>query len=227
MRETAVTDVREYHERTKHTYESVRRSGRMLDWSNFPRPFKEYVGLAREPLPNELARLLRLGGGVVRSRGDYHFRTYSSAGALYPNELYVSRPDGLFHFNPGELSVRRLRPEGVLGEALGLTGIQWRTGWKYGERGYRHLYWDAGTMLTNLLVVAQAIQARRGSALLASVGIADLLSLRETLKTIRRPASRSSPIRRREPSGSGSPARSGRRPGRSSALNRSRPARRS
>jgi nitroreductase len=147
--------VREYHERTKHTFESVRRSGRALDWSNFPRPFKEYVGLEGEPLPDRLARLLRLGGGVVRSRGDYHFRTYSSAGALYPNELYVSGPEGLFHFHPGELALRRLRPEGVLGEALALTGIHWRTGWKYGERGYRHLYWDAGTMLANLLAAAE------------------------------------------------------------------------
>jgi nitroreductase len=154
--------VRDYHERTKHTFGSVRRSGRALDWSNFPRPFKEYVGLEGEPLPDGLPRLLRLGGGVVRSRGDYHFRTYSSAGALYPNELYVSRPEGLFHFHPGELALRRLRPEGVLGEALALTGIHWRTGWKYGERGYRHLYWDAGTMLANLLAAGEGGRVRVG-----------------------------------------------------------------
>jgi hypothetical protein len=30
----------------------------------------------------------------------------------------------------------------------------WRTAWKYGERGYRHLFWDAGTMLANLLALA-------------------------------------------------------------------------
>ena len=29
---------------------------------------------------------------------------------------------------------------------LVLTGIPWRTTWKYGERGYRHLFWDAGAM---------------------------------------------------------------------------------
>jgi hypothetical protein len=50
VREAAVREVREYHERTKHSFESVRRSGRMLDWSSFPRPFKEYVGLAPEPV---------------------------------------------------------------------------------------------------------------------------------------------------------------------------------
>ncbi|MGH9034623.1 MAG: nitroreductase family protein, partial [Acidimicrobiia bacterium] len=37
-----------------------------------------------------------------------------------------------------------------------LTGIPWRTGWKYGERGWRHLYWDAGTLLANLLATAAA-----------------------------------------------------------------------
>ena len=35
------------------------------------------------------------------------------------------------------------------GEAttLVVTGVPWRTGWRYAERGFRHLYWDAGTML--------------------------------------------------------------------------------
>lgn len=31
-----------------------------------------------------------------------------------------------------------------------------RTAWKYGERGFRHLYWDCGTLLANLLAVAEA-----------------------------------------------------------------------
>jgi hypothetical protein len=37
---------------------------------------------------------------------------------------------------------------------LALTGILERTAWKYGARGYRHLFWDAGTMLANLLELA-------------------------------------------------------------------------
>src|SRR5690606_20295215 len=40
--------------------------------------------------------------------------------------------------------------------ALVVTGIPWRTAWKYAERGWRHVYWDAGTMLANLLAVAEA-----------------------------------------------------------------------
>jgi SagB-type dehydrogenase family enzyme len=103
----------------------------------------------------------------VRTRrlpGDetYHFRTYSSAGALYPVEVYGALSDGLYHFHPQELALRRLRAGdfraslGVPGAAvLVLTGILWRTAWKYGARGYRHLYWDAGTMLANLLALAE------------------------------------------------------------------------
>jgi hypothetical protein len=35
-----------------------------------------------------------------------------------------------------------------------VTGVPWRTGWRYRERGYRHMYWDAGTMLAQLLALA-------------------------------------------------------------------------
>jgi nitroreductase len=38
--------------------------------------------------------------------------------------------------------------------ALVLTGIPWRTTWKYTERGYRHLFWDAGMILANLTALA-------------------------------------------------------------------------
>ena len=37
-----------------------------------------------------------------------------------------------------------------------VTGIPWRTGWRYRERGYRHIYWDVGTMLAQLLAAADS-----------------------------------------------------------------------
>jgi hypothetical protein len=37
---------------------------------------------------------------------------------------------------------------------LALTGIPWRTAWKYTERGYRHLFWDSGMILANVLALA-------------------------------------------------------------------------
>jgi SagB-type dehydrogenase family enzyme len=171
--------AREYHERTKHSYESVHASAHRLDWANLPHPFKEYRALEPLPLPPELEAVLTLGAGVVRTRrlrgGEtYHFRTYSSAGALYPVEVYVacaelpSLPAGLYHFHPLERALRRLRSGDVraalaaaaaapeLAGSLAVvvqSGILWRTAWKYQARGYRHLWWDAGTMLANLLAV--------------------------------------------------------------------------
>jgi SagB-type dehydrogenase family enzyme len=127
------------------------------------------AGTQRPLTAPELARLLRYGAGITKTRRYGSDVYYSSAGALYPIELYAADPDGLFHFHPRELALRRLRPTDVraalaeaadapqLAEAeavLLLGGILWRTAWKYGERGYRHLYWDAGTMLANVLALA-------------------------------------------------------------------------
>jgi hypothetical protein len=39
---------------------------------------------------------------------------------------------------------------------LVVAGVPWRTGWRYRERGYRHVYWDAGTMLAQVLAVADS-----------------------------------------------------------------------
>jgi SagB-type dehydrogenase family enzyme len=162
MGTTDTEAARRYHEVTKHSYESVRRRARALDWATKPVPYKEYPGLELEPLPPRLDRMLRLGAGIWRRRRGYDFRTYSSAGGLYPVEVYVATADGLFHFHPRELGLRRLRDDDVRpalggGETvLALTGILSRTAWKYDARGYRHLYWDAGTMLANLLELAPA-----------------------------------------------------------------------
>ncbi len=124
------------------------------DWSRRPYRFKDYP-LDPEPLPEELERLLRLGAGVVRTRTypcgvSYAFRTYASAGALYPVEVYAARPDGLLHFHARELAVPaplsggdlrgRLARAGAdpelarAGVVLLLTGILSRTAWGQGGR---------------------------------------------------------------------------------------------
>lgn len=88
-------DALTFHDLTKHSPTSVRRAAHVLDWSNKPHPFKEYVDLEPIPLPppssdtavpatdaivghragaalgldlSELARLLVLGAGVLRER---------------------------------------------------------------------------------------------------------------------------------------------------------------
>jgi SagB-type dehydrogenase family enzyme len=140
-----------------------------------PHAFKEYGDAARLPLATSMAGpLLQEAGGIAGFRrtpwGTVHFRRYSSAGALYPVEAYVMAPDGLYSFDPlGPSLVRvaggdaRARVAEAAAEELAsapavvvLTGIPSRTGWKYLERGYRHVWWDAGTMLANLLALAAA-----------------------------------------------------------------------
>jgi SagB-type dehydrogenase family enzyme len=140
-----------------------------------PVPFKDYPADAeRVPLDGSVAGpLLEAGAGIMRSRRaaglrpTIYFRGYSSAGALYPVEAYVASAEGLFSYDPLGHALVRLGGDvrGALAEAAGtraretfvvLTGIHARTGWKYMERGYRHIWWDAGTMLANLLALGAA-----------------------------------------------------------------------
>jgi SagB-type dehydrogenase family enzyme len=51
VRNTETQAAWEYHDATKHSPESIRRSRHFLDWSNQPRPYKLYAYLAGQPLP--------------------------------------------------------------------------------------------------------------------------------------------------------------------------------
>lgn len=122
---------------------------------------------------SQLATLLYLTAGVTRATagsagGRIFFRAAMSAGNLHPVEVYVIAgpnvdgvPAGVHHFAPLEFGLTELRRgdfraalSTTTPAALVFTGLVWRTTWKYGERGWRHLYWDAGTMLANLVAAA-------------------------------------------------------------------------
>jgi SagB-type dehydrogenase family enzyme len=132
-----------------------------------------------------IARLLTWGAGLhhaVRYPGGetFFFRTYASAGALYPVEIYLVCGElegleaGVYHYLPEGDALVLLREgdhrsslarasagEPAIAHApavLALTGIPWRTAWKYSERGYRHLFWDAGMILANLLALAASVE---------------------------------------------------------------------
>jgi SagB-type dehydrogenase family enzyme len=130
---------------------------------------------------DRLAALLFFSAGVTRAKtypggGQIHFRAAPSTGALYQTEVYVvagaveGLAAGIYHFNPGDFSLRRLRVgdwRGALASAAAdeglaarpasivLSAIYWRNTWKYQARGYRHLFWDSGSMLAQLLAVAR------------------------------------------------------------------------
>lgn len=129
-----------------------------------------------------LASILYYSGGVTKHKtypgGELYFRAAACAGALYPTEVYIvcgdidGLPAGVYHFNPGDFALRRLRNgdlRGALARAsagelsvvsapvtLVFTSISWRSTWKYRDRAYRYHYWDNGMIAANVLAMAAA-----------------------------------------------------------------------
>jgi SagB-type dehydrogenase family enzyme len=130
-----------------------------------------------------LARLLHLSAGIVRKAihpggHEVYFRAAACTGALYHVDLYVAcraladLDAGVYHFGTHDFALRRLRSGDHRGAfvaaAAGDPGLAaapvivvcastfWRNAWKYQARTYRHAFWDAGTILANLLAVAAA-----------------------------------------------------------------------
>jgi hypothetical protein len=113
----------------------------------------------------QLGRVLFLGAGIVRTadrRGRrFLFRSSGSAGARFPLEVYASTrgvegiPDGVHAYDAAQHALIQVGPAAT-GDVttLVVTGIPWRTGWRYAERGWRHLYWDGGTLLSQLSAAA-------------------------------------------------------------------------
>jgi SagB-type dehydrogenase family enzyme len=105
-------------------------------------------------------------------------RTVPSGGALYPLELYVLAlrverlEGGLYHYDPlrhvlehlraadGDC-LRALSPYGDVVERCSalvlLTGMFWRSRFKYGARAYRFTLLEAGHLAQNLLLAATVL----------------------------------------------------------------------
>jgi SagB-type dehydrogenase family enzyme len=101
------------------------------------------------------------------------FRTVPSAGATYPLEVFVATPEMLFHYLPGDHSLEELTAEDVRGQ---LSAAAWsqdfikqagatlvlavdfkRTTGRYGERGVRYVYMEAGHAAQNIHLEAEAL----------------------------------------------------------------------
>src|SRR6266478_4052552 len=125
-----LAEIWAYHDGTKHSVESVYRSGHRLEWAIMPRPFKVYPDLEPIPLPKDF--------------------TSSTRPALAP------LPDleaGVYHFGPHDFALRRLRAgdhraavvaatasEAAIAAApviVACTSTFWRNAWKYQARTYR------------------------------------------------------------------------------------------
>lgn len=118
----------------------------------------------------EISQLLWAAQGIT---ADWGGRTAPSAGALYPLEVYVATPDGLYHYVPQGhraevVSSRDLR-EALAGAALGQTAVSdapavfvvaavyARTAGKYGDRAERYVKLEAGHVGQNILLQAVAL----------------------------------------------------------------------
>ena len=131
----------------------------------------------------QLADLLHAAYGVTRTnQGTPYprpFRAVPSAGALYPLELFVhaqnvaSLPNGPYHYHPhqhvlhqlarddslGELASAFIQPEFVAkaGCIVLIAAVFRRSTFKYGARGVRFAYLEAGHVAQNLCLSATAM----------------------------------------------------------------------
>ncbi len=130
----------------------------------------------KEPITlNDLSQLLWAAQGITSEEG---FRTAPSAGALYPLEVYVvagnvdGLSDGVYRYRTEGHTLQRIRDRDLrknLSEcALHQTQITDaavdivfaavfnRTTTKYGERGVRYVYIEAGHAAQNVYLQAEA-----------------------------------------------------------------------
>lgn len=125
----------------------------------------------------QLGQLLSLSCGLNhRKQNEVAFRTYASAGARYPIEIYPAilhsddLEQGIYHFNVLDNTLELIQTGNFTAELNAFYGNQpfdnvpcyllfsmvyERTMQKYGDRGYRFIYLDAGHMSQNLYLVAE------------------------------------------------------------------------
>ena len=119
---------------------------------------------------DEIGQLLWAAQGITR---DWGGRTAPSAGALYPLEVYVVTPEGVYHYLPDGhraevLSCQDLRDalarvglnQSAIHDAPAvfvIAAVYARTAGKYGDRAERYVKLEAGHAGQNILLQAVAL----------------------------------------------------------------------
>jgi len=101
------------------------------------------------------------------------YRTVPSAGATYPLEVFVGTGDGLYHYLPARHCLEQLNDQDLRAKlasaALGQTFVEaapmtlvfaaqfGRTTGRYGQRGIRYVYMEAGHAAQNVHLQAEAL----------------------------------------------------------------------
>ncbi|MBW2177446.1 MAG: SagB/ThcOx family dehydrogenase, partial [Deltaproteobacteria bacterium] len=122
-----------------------------------------------------LSTILTLANGFTAKRSygtqTHFYRSAPSAGALYPNEIYVATgpvdglAPGIYNYQVKSAALTQLRkgryrrqvaealtdrPERIPAASLLISGIFFRSAWKYRQRAYRYVLLDAGHLIENL-----------------------------------------------------------------------------
>lgn len=141
-------------------------------------PLEEVIGARRSAREfssqelswDEISQLLWAAQGETDPRG---LRAAPSAGALYPLEIFVALPDGVYHYSPQGHTIERVTDRdvredlwqaGLKQEALRqapavfvVTAVYERTEAKYGERAERYVHLEAGHAAQNVLLQAVSL----------------------------------------------------------------------
>jgi len=132
---------------------------------------------------DDLSRLFLLAysfTGRAQYGGEvFYYRSVASAGALYPNELYMAAHGvdgldrGLYHYSIGQNALFPIRREDLLAPIVEATlpttehtplatffvsAIFFRSAWKYRERAYRYHLLDTGHLIENLTLALKALR---------------------------------------------------------------------
>ncbi len=107
---------------------------------------------------------------------DRHFGTQGASDPVAPMRLRGGRD-----FRP-QLAAMAGGNQEILSSplALAFTSLAWRNAWKYGDRSYRHWFWDSGVIAANLLAVAASAGLQSSLAMgFADPAVNNLLRLEQ------------------------------------------------
>jgi SagB-type dehydrogenase family enzyme len=141
-------------------------------------PLEQAIAIRRSrrhflPKPLTLEQIGQLAWAAQGQDKGGRYRTTPSAGATYPLELFVITDEGMFHYLPAKHSLEKLADKdlrtALASAAWGQEFIQaapltlvfaaefTRTTGRYGKRGIRYVYMEAGHAAQNVHLQAETL----------------------------------------------------------------------
>lgn len=140
---------------------------------------RSYRNYSQGSLTLEEISILLNADAITLPESNPPFRAAPSAGALYPIEIYLVVNDvtglenGIYHYSFREHSLEFIKKGDFRGSLFKasmyqemvrdapvvfiLTAIFKRVTWKYGDRGYRYAYMEAGHISQNIYLIATSL----------------------------------------------------------------------